>query len=165
MANNKRGHYARWSKNDLLLAVSAYKNNVTGLNECSRIYNIPKATIKRYADKKNTGTNEVLNSTTLGRPSTFSAHLEQILCEHILHMKECFFGLIIREVRKLAFDVAEKYGLPHVFNKNKKIAGKKWFYAFIRRNSRLSLRKPEGTSMARAREALTGKMLIIFLIC
>ena len=73
---------------------------------------------------------------------------------YILKLEECFFGLTIREIRKLAFDIAEKQDLPHSFNKDKKIAGKKgkkWFYAFMRRNPQLSLRKPEGTSLARAR--------------
>lgn len=51
--------------------------------------------------------------------------MEKILTEHILKLEECFFGLTIREIRKLAFDIAEKQALPHSFNKDKKIAGKK----------------------------------------
>lgn len=144
----KRGHYGRWSESDLLKAVAAYRNGETGLNECSRIYNVPKATIKRHADRKNATANEMK---VLGRQSTFTKDMETILANHILQLEECFYGLTIREVRKLAFDVAEKYSIPHTFNKEEKIAGKKWFYSFIRRNPQLSVRKPEGTSMARAR--------------
>ena len=144
----KRGHYGRWSESDLIKAIRAYRNGDTGLNECSRIYHVPKATIKRHADKKNVIRNEVK---ALGKQPTFSVHMEKILTEHILKLEECFFGLTIREIRKLAFDIAEKQALPHSFNKDKKIAGKKWFYAFMRRNPQLSLRKPEGTSLARAR--------------
>lgn len=144
----KRGHYGRWSESDLIKAVTAYRDGDTGLNECSRIYHVPKATIKRHADRKNAIRNEVR---ALGRQSTFSVDMEKILTEHLLKLEECFFGLTIREIRKLAFDVAEKYSLPHSFNKDNKMAGKKWFYAFMRRNPQLSLRKPEGTSMARAK--------------
>lgn len=53
--------------------------------------------------------------------------MEKILTEHILKLEECFFGLTIREVRKLVFDVVEKHSLPHSFNKDKKIAGKSGF--------------------------------------
>lgn len=44
--------------------------------------------------------------------------MENIISEHILHLQECFFGLTIKEVRKQAFDVAEKYDLPYAFNRD-----------------------------------------------
>ncbi|CAL1285701.1 unnamed protein product [Larinioides sclopetarius] len=137
---SKRGQYGRWSENDLLKAVAAYKNGKKGLNECSRIYNVPKATIKRHADGKNSVANEIKS---LGRQPTFSPVMEKILSEYLLHLKESYFGLTIKEIRKLVFEIAEKHGLPHSFNKSKKMAGKKWFYSFLRRNPQLSLRKSE----------------------
>jgi hypothetical protein len=57
----------------------------------------------------------------------------------------------IKNLRKLAFDLAEKYKLPHTFNREKKLAVKKWFYAFMRRNPQLSIRQSEATSLARAK--------------
>lgn len=113
----KRGHYGRWSESDLLKAVAAYRNGKTGLNECSRIYHVPKATIKRHADRKNATANEMK---AFGRQPTFTKDMETILTNHILQFEECFFGLTIREVRKLAFDIAEKYSLAHTFNNEKK---------------------------------------------
>lgn len=104
--------YGQWSEENLQQAIAAYKNGDYGLNECSRVYGVPKATLKRHADKKN---------------------------------------LTITVVRKLAYDVTEKHSLPHSFNKDKKMAGKKWFYNFMERNPRLSLRKPDNTSIARAK--------------
>jgi hypothetical protein len=35
------------------MAVAAYRNGDCGLNECSRVYGVPKATIRRHAMKKN----------------------------------------------------------------------------------------------------------------
>lgn len=87
----------------------------------------------------------------MGRRPICSTDMEIIISEHILYLEESVFGLTIKEVRKLAFEVAENYDLPHNFNRDNKIAGKKWFYAFLKRNPNLSLRKPEGTSMVRAR--------------
>ena len=89
----------------MLLAVAAYKNGDYGLNECTRVYGVPKATIRRYADE-NTVPNNVK---TKGRPPVFCKDMERIISEHILHLEECFFGLTIKEVRKLAFDVATQF--------------------------------------------------------
>lgn len=144
----KRGKYGKWTEDELKAAVAAYKNGDHGLNECARIYGVPKATIKRHADGKNTFSNEVK---LFGRQSTFTTEMEKIVADHLLLFEERFFGFTIKDVRKLAFDIAEKYKLPHSFNREKKMAGKKWFYSFMRRNPQLSLRQPEGTSMARAK--------------
>jgi hypothetical protein len=57
----------------------------------------------------------------------------------------------IKDVRKLAFDLAEKYKFPHTLNKETKMERKKLFYAFMRRNPQLSVRQPEATSLATAK--------------
>jgi hypothetical protein len=71
-------------------------------------------------------------------------------------------GLIVKDVRELAFDLAEKYKLLHTFNKEEKIARKKWFYAFIRRNSQLSVQQPEATSLATAIDFNRNNVLHFF---
>ncbi|XP_035228762.1 uncharacterized protein LOC118200883 [Stegodyphus dumicola] len=110
------------------------------------VYMVFLRQLSRYMQMKKT-----LFTLMLKQSPVFSADMERIISEHILHLEECFFGLTIKVVRKLAFDVAEKYDLPNSFNRDKKIAGKKWFYAFLKQNPQLLLWTPEGTSMARAR--------------
>lgn len=45
------------------------------------------------------------------------------MAEHILELERCFFGLTIKDVQRLAFDVAEELGVNHRFNKETKMAG------------------------------------------
>jgi hypothetical protein len=47
--------------------------------------------------------------------------------------------------------VAERNCVPLRFNKDKKIAGKKWYYAFMKRYPKRGLRQPESTYIARAK--------------
>jgi hypothetical protein len=61
------------------------------------------------------------------------------------------FGLSIKDVPKLAFDLAKKYKLLHTFYKEKT------FYAFMRRNPELSVRQPEATSLARAKGTIMSQ--------
>ncbi|KAG8235680.1 hypothetical protein J437_LFUL014023 [Ladona fulva] len=72
------------------------------------------------------------------------------------------FGLTLSDVRKLAFEVAERNGLPHNFNVEKGMAGKKWLYAFMKRHPKLSCRQPEATSMARAKGFNKQKVYAFF---
>nr|CAH7743140.1 unnamed protein product [Callosobruchus chinensis] len=66
-------------------------------------------------------------------------------------MEECFFGLTIRDIRRAAFQFAEKNDIPHSFNKQKGMAGKAWYYNFMKRHPKLSLRQLESTSLARCK--------------
>lgn len=163
----KRGNYGKWSKTDLELALTAYRNGGKGLNQCSRDYNISKSTLLRHIRN----TNKIAKDTTksMGRNPTFDKEIENLLCERIVQFSDCFFGLTPRDIRKLAFDLAEKNHIPHQFNREKGIAGKKWYYKFMRRHSNLSLRQPESTSLNRIKgfnkENVNGFFDILENIC
>ncbi|KAJ4437503.1 hypothetical protein ANN_17648, partial [Periplaneta americana] len=62
-----------------------------------------------------------------------------------------YYGITPRELRLLAFDIAERNEIPRRFSKEKRIVGKKWYYTFMRRHPELNLRQPESTSFARAK--------------
>ena len=86
-----------------------------------------------------------------GTLQTLPEHVEKELAQHILNLEESFFGLNITDIRRLAFQIAEQNGIPHKFNRNTKLAGKKWFYCFMKRHPNLSIRLPENTSLARVK--------------
>ncbi|XP_051158509.1 uncharacterized protein LOC127279895 [Leptopilina boulardi] len=65
-------------------------------------------------------------------------------------MEERMYGLTAEEIRKLAFQLSVKSKIKHPFNSDKEIAGPDWFQNFMKRHPKLSLRKPEPTSAARA---------------
>ncbi|KAJ4438281.1 hypothetical protein ANN_14220 [Periplaneta americana] len=56
----------------------------------------------------------------------------------------------MKEFRRLAYQLAERNGCKHPFNNNTGMAGEDWGLGFIARHPDLSMRKPEGTSGARA---------------
>ncbi|XP_025831091.1 uncharacterized protein LOC108740166 [Agrilus planipennis] len=127
------------------MALTAYKSGVKSLSECNRDYGISKATLLRHI--RNTNKTAKGSRKVLGRNPTFNKEIEKLLCHHILEFSWGLFGLTIRDVRRLAFDLAEKNSIPHQFNKEKRAAGKKWYYNFMRRNENLSLRQPESTTL------------------
>nr|CAH7731311.1 unnamed protein product [Callosobruchus chinensis] len=141
--------YCQWSEQDMKAAIGKYKSGKFGLNEICRRYNIPKPTFKRHLLGTNTKAKAGIKS--LGRLNVFSAEIEQDLENQILKMEECFFGLTIRDIRRAAFQFAEKNDIPHSFNKQKGMAGKAWYYNFMKRYPKLSLRQPESTSLARCK--------------
>lgn len=142
---SKRGNYAKWTQQQLDLAVQAVSEKTLGLNAASRRFEVPKATIKRHVEEKNKRS----KTRALGRLPVFSAAMEKELAAHILLFEERMFGLTIKDVRRLAFEVAEKHAVEHTFNTDKKIAGKAWYYGFMSRHNELTLRQPESTSMQR----------------
>lgn len=86
---------------------------------------------------------------SLGRyTSVFSAEMERELVQYILTMEGMMFGITYKDVRSLAFQMAERHNLPHPFEKE--AAGKDWLQKFMLRHQELSPRQPEATSAARA---------------
>jgi hypothetical protein len=90
--------------------------------------------------------------------------VEKEMVAHIIKLESCCFGMTINDCRKLAYEAVEKNGLKHVFNKDLKMAGKKWYYNFMKRYPDLSLRQPENTPMARAKGFCRGNVNYFFVI-
>ncbi|XP_045768126.1 uncharacterized protein LOC123869306 isoform X1 [Maniola jurtina] len=90
-------------------------------------------------------------ASSLGRYSqTFSYEMEIELCNYIKKVDSMFYGLTSQKIREIAYNFAERNGLEHRFNKEKKMAGTEWLRLFLKRHPDLSLRAPTSTSVARA---------------
>ena len=66
-----------------------------------------------------------------------------------MEMKNRFYGLGLTDLRRIAFELAEKNNVAHPFNKQAKAAGEDWAAQFLKRHPGLTLRSPEATSMTR----------------
>lgn len=141
--------YGQWSEQDMQAAIRVFRSGKIGYNEVCRQYRIPKPTFRRHLKSYNSHANE--GKKIIGRSCIFSEEIEADLEKHILKLESIFFGITITDIRKAAFAFAERKRLKHNFNTTKEMAGKKWFYAFMRRHPQLSLRQPESTSIARCR--------------
>ncbi|XP_052749766.1 uncharacterized protein LOC128200418 [Galleria mellonella] len=64
-------------------------------------------------------------------------------------MSNLFYGLDSMKFRKLAYECAEQLKISHNFNKELKCAGPDWLKGFLKRNTNISVRKPESTSINR----------------
>jgi hypothetical protein len=56
--NYAKRQYGKWTENELQISFVEYRIGC-GLNECSRVYGVRKATIRRLAMKKNWYVNSV----------------------------------------------------------------------------------------------------------
>lgn len=88
---------------------------------------------------------------SLGRyKCTFTPQVELQFLDYARSLDAMFFGITAKNIRRLAFDFAEKNKIAHQFNKQLQIAGKDWLRGFMSRHPSLSLRQPTSTSVARA---------------
>lgn len=145
--NNIRG---QWDEDHMRRAVRKVLDNDLSIREAAKRYGVPKSTL---ADKiKHLKTNgEIQLIPSLGRyHCTFPANYEQQLVNHMRDLDNRLMPLTRKEFLKLAFDLAERLKIPHRFNREKKTAGKDFYYTFLKRHPELSLRSAESTSLQRA---------------
>lgn len=95
---------------------------------------------------------EVAAVKELGRFKTVFTHeQERDIVQHVLTLEEKLFGITLTDLRIMAFELAERNGIQHSFNREKQMAGKCWLYSFLERHPQLRLRNPKATSIARAK--------------
>lgn len=153
------GNYKRkssrqdWSEEDMKAAIRAIEAKEMGWLRASKTFNVPFGTLRRRANnvKGNKFSTGFKKGYMGGKRTTFSVEQEQELVQHVKNLENRFFGMTTLELRKLAYQWAEKNKIPHTFNKEIEEAGWDWLKGFLTRNPTLSLRTPESTSAARAR--------------
>lgn len=138
----------KWSAVSLRHAVQEVKSGKMSLRDAEKEFGIPKSTLSRHISEKNKIAK--MGVKYYGHAPTFDLEMEEEIVGHCLRLESMYFGLRIEDLRRLAFDLAKANNVKHSFNVEKGMAGKKWFYGFMKRHPSLSVREPESTSLARA---------------
>lgn len=133
-----------YSEQSLKEALKLIKNGMP-LKAASQLFGVSPKTLRRHRDNKVARP----GSASLGRKAVFSVEFEHQLTQHIQEMERALFGLTTKDVRRLAFDLAERLQINHPFNPHTKMAGKDWLQGFMRRQGTLSVRTPHATSISR----------------
>lgn len=138
----ERGKYGNEKLTSALEAVRAG----IPVAQASRHYGIPQRTLKRHKD----GLVATPGQSNLGRHRlVLTSEVERELYLHIKNMERSMYGLTALTVRRLAYEIAQKSGLPNPFSDKTKMAGKDWLAGFLSRHKDLSLRQPQATSLSR----------------
>jgi len=133
----------QWSEEAMACAINDVKNNVKKLRQAARAYNIPVMTL---SDRLKTGNSKKPN---FGIKPTFTREQEHEIADQVFLMAKMFYGISSVELRRLVYEYAEVNKIPHTFNKAARLAGQDWLCGFLARNPRISVRKPEATSISR----------------
>ena len=119
-----------------------------GYLKAAKTYNLPRQTLFRLSKSSMEPEKDVLMK--LGRKTVLGDDLENELVKYVLEMEVRFYGLRRMDLRRMAYQVAHKNNIQHPFGKCE-VAGRAWLDLFLARHKdKLSIRKPTGTSFARA---------------
>jgi hypothetical protein len=144
---NKRKN---WDPIMMVKAVKAVRTGEMGYKRASKYFEVPKGTLERYV-KTHEKTPETLVEVRLGRKPVLSNDIEELLVKYCVEMDARFYGLRRKDISRMAFQLAMQNGIKHPFSVERQSAGRKWLRGFLKRHPQLSLRKPQGTSMARVK--------------
>ncbi|XP_037870942.1 uncharacterized protein LOC119629361 [Bombyx mori] len=114
-----------------------------GLNHCS---------LFRYVHKRDAaGNDENQEMGYKAHNRVFTREQELELSKYLIRCADIYFGLTKKDVMKLAYELTVKYNLsrPRTWDDNG-MAGEEWFRMFMKRNSELSVRAAQATSLSRA---------------
>jgi hypothetical protein len=127
------------TEGQLEAALNAVKSG-RPIREVGQAFSIAKSTFRLRLKTR------CKKSAQLGRKTTFSEEQERELADCVLKLANIFYGLTPCELCCLAYDFAEANSMEHNFKKFSKQADKDWLALFLKRNPRISQRKPEVTN-------------------
>ena len=81
------------------LAINAIKQNKIGFLKASKIFNVPKSTLRRHSKEQNILGNG--GHKHLGRHVDLPSDIEKQLVQHILELESRFYGLTPLDLRRL----------------------------------------------------------------
>ncbi|KAI4467122.1 helix-turn-helix psq domain [Holotrichia oblita] len=106
-----------WSEESLRQAIENVSSKQMGVNEASREFGIPSKTLRRRLASGKL-------KTPLGRSCELGVEHETRLINHIKALEKVGFAPDRNDVRKMAYEFAEKLGIQHRFSHGMKSAGR-----------------------------------------
>lgn len=169
----KKGDRPEMDKKIIKEAVNIVLTKRMSLRLAASTYNIPKSTLfdaikkgktraERLNNNEDTGNetrdhedDDVLDTqptaSKYGSRQIFSAAEEVELEQYLKESSKICYGLTYESLRRLAYEYAAKLGKTILVNwVRDKRAGIEWTRGFMKRHPRLTYRKPENISFARA---------------
>ncbi|KAG8241862.1 hypothetical protein J6590_077131 [Homalodisca vitripennis] len=127
VANRKK-----WDPERMKCAVLAAKDKEIESFKAARIFNVPQTTIERF-DKIGNNSDGLSTPNPISRPATLKV-IDDDLAKYCIIIENKFYGLTTKDVRSMAFRLANLNGVTHKFPKESQLAGKKWLKGFFQRN-------------------------------
>lgn len=146
---NSKTKRKEWKSEHMAEAIKLVREKKMGYLRAAKHFDVPRSTLFRLCQKNELPPEEAA-ATTLGRKTVLGTTLEDLLVDYLLMMESKFHGLTRNDVRRMAYMLARRNQLENPFG-NAGMAGKKWLKLFLKRHKdKLSVRRPTGTSFARA---------------
>ncbi|XP_055306433.1 uncharacterized protein LOC129570751 isoform X2 [Sitodiplosis mosellana] len=131
----------------------------------ARSHDLPRSSLQRYLKKVEENyedlsavaddeLTEFVRDCGQRTPSNmvFTTAQEKELVDYILKCVNHYYGLSITELRELAYQLVKKLAVDYPANWDEEMmAGRHWYYNFMRHHRQLVLRTPEQTSLNRAK--------------
>lgn len=138
---------------DLSRYKDAYEEVKAGnsLRKAAEKHALDHCSLFRYIRKRDACDEENQNMGYKPHNRVFNEQQEREMSKYLIRCADIYFGLSQKDVRKLAYELTIKYNLsrPRTWDDNE-MAGEEWFRMFMRRNSELSVRAAQATSLSRA---------------
>jgi hypothetical protein len=80
-----------WDEHDMIRAINSIREKKMGLKKAVKQFNVPKTTLKRYANQTSKTPEECV-ATRIGRKSILPPALEEELVDYVLELEKRFFG-------------------------------------------------------------------------
>lgn len=149
----KKTERAEINEDDVSKAMKAALEGNLSIRKAALMFNIKPATLQHRLEKMKARNGEERvrdHGSKYSSQQVFTAKQEKQLNEYLVKCNELHHGLTLKQMRRLAYEFAEKLRCkyPESWNGNE-MAGEDWMYGFRSRNANLSLRKPEKTSIMR----------------
>lgn len=132
MTTNARLTGGRGPKNPCREAIQAVLDGKIGYYKAAKQFDVPQTTLERKVKAARPVLSEISEvnlpipiKVPLGsRLPVFSVSEENELCAYLLGMEERFYGLTVKDLRALVYQLAIKNNKPNPFNAEEKEAGR-----------------------------------------
>jgi hypothetical protein len=131
-------------------ALDEIKTKTKSIRQASKDYNIPKSTLFGYVKANKIPGSQMYRSKFITRQLLTDTE-EKALADYLITSANMHYGLNINQTKELAYNfaLANNKNVPQNWHTNKR-ASKDWLRGFFHRQTNLSIRKPEPTSLSRA---------------